>query len=107
VPGKAAVLYFTTDDCGVCRTQQKPALERLKAAIGGNLQIIEINATERPSVADHWGVLSVPTTFLLDTTGRPRRLNHGFTGYARLAAQLAEYLPASRAGESASQLAHE
>lgn len=106
-PGKAAVLYFTTDDCGVCRTQQKPALERLKADLGASLQIIEINATERPFVADHWGVLSVPTTFIIDTTGQPRRLNHGFTGYSRLAAQLAEFLPAHRAGEAVGRLAHE
>jgi thiol-disulfide isomerase/thioredoxin len=105
-PGSAAVLYFTTDDCAVCRTQQKPALAKVQADLGEALQIIEINASERPAVADHWGVLSVPTTFIIDTTGQPRRLNHGFTGRDRLAAQLAEYLPAAPVGEPASQLAH-
>jgi hypothetical protein len=28
-------------------------------------------------MAIDWGVLSVPTTFILDTKGRPRLMNHG------------------------------
>ncbi len=93
-PGAAAVLYFTTTDCLVCRTAQKPALEQLEAALGEAVQVIEINATEQPAVADHWGVLSVPTTFIIDRQGQPRRVNHGLTRRDKLAAQLAEFLPA-------------
>jgi thiol-disulfide isomerase/thioredoxin len=93
-PGAAAVLYFTTDDCQVCRTAQKPALEQLQAEYGETVQVVEINAGERPAVADHWGVLSVPTTFIIDRQGQPRRVNHGLTRRDKLAAQLAEFLPA-------------
>jgi thiol-disulfide isomerase/thioredoxin len=103
--GAAAVLYFTTADCSVCRTAQKPALEQLKAAFGELIQVIEINATERPAVADHWGVLSVPTTFIIDPQGQPRRVNHGLTSRAKLAVQLAEFLPPQPPASAAEQLA--
>ncbi len=96
-PGTAAVLYFTTSDCSICRTAQKLALEQLAAVLGDAVQVVEINATEQPAVADHWGVLSVPTTFIIDRQGQPRRINHGLTRRDKLAAQLAEYLPAQAA----------
>lgn len=104
-PGTAAVLYFTTDECTVCRTAQKPALEQLRVRLGEAVQVIEVNAAERPGVADHWGVLSVPTTFIIDPHGQPRRVNHGLTGREKLAAQLAEFLPAQPHSEAASRLA--
>ncbi len=104
-PGAAAVLYFTTAECAVCRAAQKPALEQLTATLGEAVQVIEVNAAERPTVADHWGVLSVPTTFIIDRHGQPRRVNHGLTGRDKLAAQLAEFLPAAPVGEAASRLA--
>ena len=104
-PGTAAVLYFTTNECAVCRAAQKPALEQLQSRLGQAVQVIEVNATERPAVADHWGVLSVPTTFIIDRQGQPRRVNHGLTGREKLTAQLAEFLPAAPAGEAASPLA--
>jgi hypothetical protein len=104
-PGVAAVLYFTTADCAVCRTTQKPALEQVKGVLGASVEVIEVNASERPTVADHWGVLSVPTTFIIDPEGQPRRVNHGVTGREKLLAQLAEFLPAGVVGQPAGQLA--
>ena len=87
-PGAPAILYFTTPDCVPCRTIQRPALERLQTELADNLQIIEIDATRRPQLADHWGVLSVPTTFIIDAGGQPRRVNHGVTSAAKLKQQL-------------------
>jgi hypothetical protein len=52
------------------------------------LQIFEIDATAQPRLADAWGVLSVPTTFLIDAAGRPRRVNHGAVRAGALMAQL-------------------
>lgn len=88
--GVPAVLYFTTPDCVPCRTTQRPALERLTAELADNLQVVEIDATVRPNLADQWGVLSIPTTFIIDASGQPRRVNHGVTSAAKLKQQLAE-----------------
>jgi len=75
--GKPAVLYFTTPTCAPCKTIQRPAIQRLHECMGDQLQIVEIDATARPEVADEWGVLSVPTTFIIDAKGLPRHVNHG------------------------------
>ncbi len=79
-PGTPAVLYFTTEDCMPCKTVQRPALKQLVRQAGkGRVQIIQVDAIERADLADYWGVLSVPTTFVIDSHGRPRRVNHGVT----------------------------
>ncbi len=88
-PGRRAILYFTTPDCAPCRTTQRPTLKRLQADLGEAVQVIEIDAAEQRAVADHWGVLSVPTTFVLGDDGRPQHVNIGVTGYDRLKRQLA------------------
>ena len=93
--GTPGILYFTTPDCQVCKTTQKPALKRLEAEMAGGLQIIEVDATVQPGLADYWGVLSVPTTFIIDSQGQPRHINHGMTGKEKLRRQIEE---TSRAG---------
>ncbi len=88
-PGVPAILYFTTPDCAPCRTRQRPALARLVADLGEDaVQVIEVNALNDARAADRWGVLSVPTTFVLDAEGRPRRVNHGVAGVETLRGQL-------------------
>jgi thiol-disulfide isomerase/thioredoxin len=87
-PGVPAILYFTTPICAPCKTQQRPALQRLVQELGEQVQIIEVNALEQPDAADRWGVLSVPTTFILDRQGRPRQINHGVAGAEKLKQQL-------------------
>jgi len=88
--GRPAVLYFTAPGCVPCEAIQKPALDRLDESFRGNLQILEVDATADPGLADRWGVLAVPTTFLIDAAGQPRRVNHGPTHAAALLAQLRE-----------------
>jgi hypothetical protein len=56
--------------------------------MGARLQVIEINAQERPDLASQYGVLSVPTTFVLDSRGTLRHVNHGVTRAERLMEQI-------------------
>ena len=51
---------------------QRPALSRVSQLLGDSLEVIEIDATQRPDLAKIWGVMSVPTTFLLDARGEAR-----------------------------------
>jgi thiol-disulfide isomerase/thioredoxin len=88
-PGTPGVVFFTTPDCAACKSIQKPALHALKDRLDGKIQIIEIDAVERPDLASSWSVLSVPTTFVLDRTGRPVHVNHGVASTRKLLGQLA------------------
>lgn len=89
-PGIPAVIYFWAETCAPCRTMQKPELERLEAELGPDgVQVIAINALERPDLADGWGVLGLPTTFIVDRHGQPRRVNHGVMRAEQLKRQIA------------------
>lgn len=89
--GTPAILYFTTPTCVPCKTVQRPAIQQIKHQMGPRLQVIEVDAAARPDLAADWGVLSVPTTFLLDSKGRPRHVNHGVTRAEKLQQQLESY----------------
>jgi thioredoxin 1 len=89
-PGIPAILYFTTPTCVPCKTIQRPALARLQERMSDSIQVIEVDAAAHPDLADYWGVLSVPTTFIIDARGRPRRVNHGVTSAEKLHRQIEE-----------------
>jgi thiol-disulfide isomerase/thioredoxin len=89
-PGIPAILYFTTPDCVPCKTFQRPQLEKLQNHMGEDLQVIEIDATERPDLANYWGVLSVPTTFIIDSKGEARGMNFGSADAERLYQQICD-----------------
>lgn len=101
--GRPAVLLFSAPGCAPCETLQRPALRALLDEHAGAIQLLEIDALARPDLADAWGVLSLPTTFVIDRRGRPRRVNHGVARRERLETQLADLgeLPASAAARLA------
>ena len=88
LPNKPVIVYFTTPDCAPCKTVQRPALNRVTQILGDSLEVVEIDATQRPDLAKQWGVMSVPTTFLLDARGEARYVNNGVTRAEKLMEQL-------------------
>jgi thiol-disulfide isomerase/thioredoxin len=88
LPNKPVIVYFTTPDCAPCKTVQRPALNRVTQLLGDSLEVVEIDATQRPDLAKQWGVMSVPTTFLLDARGEARYVNNGVTRAEKLMEQL-------------------
>jgi len=88
LPNKPVLVYFTTPDCAPCRTIQRPAITRVSHVLGKELEIIEIDATQRPDLAKAWGVMSVPTTFVLDTRGEARFVNNGVARAEKLLEQI-------------------
>jgi thioredoxin 1 len=88
LPGMPAILYFTAPGCVPCKTVQRPALDQLRDRLGDRLQVIEVDAVARPDLADYWGVLSLPTTFVIDSKGRPRCVNHGAARAEKLLRQI-------------------
>jgi thiol-disulfide isomerase/thioredoxin len=88
LPNKPTIVYFTTPDCAPCKTIQRPALDKLSNMFGDGLQVVEIDATERPDLAKTWGVMSVPTTFLLNSRGEARYVNNGVARVEKLMEQI-------------------
>ncbi len=89
--GVPAILYFSTPDCAPCHSVQEPAIEELRAQYDDRLQIVQVDASQRTDLANSWGVLSVPTTFIIDAQGQPRHVNNGVTLAPRLRQQLREF----------------
>ena len=88
-PGKYLILYFTSPTCAPCKTVQQPALNTVRGTFGDQLQIITIDVTEQPAAADHWGVMTLPTTLLFDNQGAPNGCNLGVAYADKLIKQIA------------------
>jgi thiol-disulfide isomerase/thioredoxin len=84
--GTPAIVYFTTEHCGVCKLRQRPALQQVASVTAA--QIITVDAAAQPDIAQAWGVLSVPITFVLDRDGRTTHINHGVADAPTLLRQL-------------------
>jgi thiol-disulfide isomerase/thioredoxin len=87
-PNKPVLIYFTTPTCAPCKTIQRPAIDQIARLLGEKLHVVEIDATERPDLAKTWGVMSVPTTFLLDSRGEARYVNNGVIRAEKLMQQI-------------------
>jgi thiol-disulfide isomerase/thioredoxin len=88
--GIPAIVYFWSEACAPCKAVQSPAVKQLVSKLGPNgVQIVEINALEHPELADAWGVFGLPTTFIVDSSGQPRHVNHGVARVEKLERQLA------------------
>ncbi|OGO36610.1 MAG: hypothetical protein A2W35_16450 [Chloroflexi bacterium RBG_16_57_11] len=90
--GVPVLLYFTTPTCAPCKTVQRPAIQRLQERIGERMEVVEVDASSQPELASQWGVLSVPTTFIIDAQGNPRYVNHGVAPLDKLQRQFAEII---------------
>ena len=88
LPNKPVIVYFTTPDCAPCKTVQRPAIDRVSNLLGEKLEVVEIDATEHPDLAKTWGVLSVPTTFVIDQRGAARYVNNGVARAEKLLEQI-------------------
>ena len=86
--GIPAVVYFTTPGCIPCKVQQQPALLKLTEELSNGVQVIKIDATQEPDIAARWGVMSAPTTFILDAAGKTRAVNHGVADTNKLKRQI-------------------
>ena len=92
VPGRPGILVFGSPHCAPCVYAQRPAARRLEKELGGAIQLIEVDVDEEPGIAARYGVLSLPSVFVYDAEGRPRRINHGLVSFEELGRQIAPYL---------------
>ena len=95
-PGGPDILYFTGENCTVCHVAQRPALHRLRTSIP-SVDVREIDVAADPQSARVYRVMTLPTTVILDASGRVSAINAGFAPESRLRTQV----EAARAGAGA------
>lgn len=86
--GKPTVLYFTTAECAQCRFQQTPILTQLQNRV--DVAVHKLDAIEQEALARVYGIMTVPTTVVLDPQLRPIAINHGLAPLQKLQGQVAE-----------------
>ncbi|HEY1162587.1 MAG TPA: thioredoxin family protein [Candidatus Dormibacteraeota bacterium] len=79
------ILYFTGENCTVCRTHQEPALAKL-----AGVRIDKIDAIAERELADRFHVYTLPTTVVMSGEGRSLNVNYGYAPATKLERQLAE-----------------
>ncbi len=82
------ILAFSSDDCRQCHQLQAPALQRVVEARGDIVSITEVDAPSSPELTERYQVLTVPTTIVLDATGKAHAVNYGFANSKRLLEQI-------------------
>jgi len=83
-----SILAFSSEDCRQCHQLQAPALKRVVEARGERVSIVEVDAPTSPELTERYQVLTVPTTIVLDATGKAHAVNYGFTNAKRLLEQV-------------------
>ena len=82
------ILAFSSEDCSPCHTLQRPALDRLLGEREGRVSVVEIDAPTSPVLTRRYAVLTVPTTVVLDASGKAHAVNYGFAPAGKLLAQV-------------------
>ncbi len=91
--GKVSIVYFHSPSCGVCRTSQKPILEKLLARVGGDkVQLVAVDVTEKTEAAREWGVTTVPSTYVIGSNGEVAHVNNGVASEPTLWRQVSSKL---------------
>lgn len=88
------ILAFSSEDCSPCHTLQRPALDRLLGERAGRVSVVDIDAPSSPELTKRYAVLTVPTTVVLDATGKAHAINYGFAPLGKLLDQVDEALGA-------------
>jgi thiol-disulfide isomerase/thioredoxin len=87
--GRRTLVTFSTPSCAACQTAQAPAVHQVEQRLGASsLRVVRIDAASQPDLANAFGILTVPSTVVLDASGKVAAVNHGFAPSQRLVQQL-------------------
>lgn len=85
--GQSSVIYFRSDHCGPCRIQGQ-FLQKLQDKLGERVVIEKIDADRDADKAANYGIFTLPTTLIVDRTGKVKHANYGLADVNKLHHQL-------------------
>ena len=93
--GEPGIVYFYGPHCAFCR-QQAAILDRLSVEDG--VAVIRVDGTRNTGLADAFGIMTVPSTVVVDGGGTVRSVTFGLCSRNALLLQLGEPVdrPANR-----------
>jgi hypothetical protein len=88
--GRRTLIAFSTPSCAACHQAQSPAIDLVREQLGEDaLRVIRVDAASHPRAARAFGILTVPSTVVVDAVGQHIvAVNQGFAPSARLVQQL-------------------
>lgn len=86
------ILAFSSTNCHQCHQLQAPALQRVLSARGDAVTVVDIDATSEQALVQTYHVLTVPSTVILDASGKAQAVNYGFANTQRLLGQVDQVL---------------
>jgi thiol-disulfide isomerase/thioredoxin len=89
-PGIPAVVAFSAPYCRDCHNLQEPALARLEQSLSQRVSVKSLSALDYPDLVEQLGILTVPSTVVIDANGTVRHLNLGYASDVKLREQLAQ-----------------
>ena len=72
------IVYFSSPDCLVCKMQQEPVISQLsqkKSIILFHTK--KINIKQKMDIARQWGIMTLPTTCIVNSHGTVKFINNG------------------------------
>jgi len=84
--GRPTIVTFSTVSCAACHQAQAPAIKAVAERV--QFRHVAIDAAQQPHIARAFGVVTVPSTAILNPTGELIRVNHGFAATDKLLGQL-------------------
>ena len=93
---RVRILFFSSADCSQCHTLQQPALRRLQALRGEEIDVVEIDAPSSPGLARRYHILTLPSTVVLNAEGEAVAINYGFVNVRKLREQVDAILRPTR-----------
>jgi thioredoxin-like negative regulator of GroEL len=91
------ILVFSSDDCAQCHRLQAPAIQKVLAARGSSVAITEVDAPSSPEMTQRYQILTLPSTAILDATGKTHAINYGFANSTKLLQQVDRLLTTEQA----------
>ena len=85
---RPTLVYFWTPTCAACRYSQTRIIDELAGSFERSVDVVRVNAQERPEEARAFGIFTVPTTVVVGAGGNVHAVNTGLVDGATLSEQI-------------------